>query len=39
MEEAILIDLMSNYVRKHSIKALMELVLRAIRSVDNPDQT
>lgn len=35
MEEAILLDLMKNYMKKHGIKALMELVLEAITSEEN----
>ena len=30
MEQAILIELMRNYMKKYGIKALMELVLEAI---------
>ena len=30
MAESMLIDLMINYIKEHGIKALMELVMRAI---------
>lgn len=35
MEKAILVELMRNYIKKHGIKSLMELVLESITTVDD----
>ena len=35
MEQAILIELMRNYMKNHGIKALMELVLEAINAEEH----